>query len=32
MELLLCESVNDLRHMIFQLLNCLITTASELRE
>ena len=31
-ELLLCERVNDLRHSRFQLLNCLITTASELRE
>ena len=32
MELLLCDHVNDLRHSIFHLLNCLITTASELRE
>ena len=32
MEVLLCEHVNDLRHNLFQLLNCLITTASELRE
>ena len=32
MEVLLCESVNDLRHSLFHLLNCLITTASELRE
>ena len=31
MELLLCERVNDLRHSFFHLLNCLITTASELR-
>ena len=32
MEVLLCEHVNDLRHRLFHLLNCLITTASELRE
>ena len=32
MEVLLCEHVNDLRHNLFHLLNCLITTASELRE
>ena len=32
MEVLLCERVNDLRHRLFHLLNCLITTASELRE
>ena len=32
MEVLLCERVNDLRHSHFYLLNCLITTASELRE
>ena len=32
MEVLLCESVNDLRHSLFHLLNCLIMTASELRE
>ena len=32
MEVLLCECVNDLRHTLFHLLNCLITTASELRE
>ena len=32
MEDLLCERVNDLRHSLFHLLNCLITTASELRE
>ena len=32
-EVLLCERVNDLRHNLFHLLNCLITTtASELRE
>ena len=30
MEVLLCEHVNDLRHSLFLLLNCLITTASEL--
>ena len=32
MEVLLCECVNDLRHSLFHLLNCLITTACELRE
>ena len=32
MEVLLCERVNGLRHSHFHLLNCLITTASELRE
>ena len=32
MEVLLCERVNDLRHSLFYLLKCLITTASELRE
>ena len=32
MEVLLCEHVNDLRHNLFHLLNCLITTDSELRE
>ena len=32
MEVLLCEHVNDLRHSLFRLVNCLITTASELRE
>ena len=32
MEVLLCERVNDLRQSLFHLLNCLITTASELRE
>ena len=32
MEVLLCEHVNDLRHSLFHLLNCHITTASELRE
>ena len=31
-EVLLCERVNDLRHSLFYLLSCLITTASELRE
>ena len=31
-EVLLCERVNDLRHSLFHLINCLITTASELRE
>ena len=30
MEVVLCERVNDLRHSLFHLLNCLITTASEL--
>ena len=32
MEVLLCERVNGLRHSLFHLLNCLITTAYELRE
>ncbi len=32
MEVLLCKRVNDLRYSLFHLLNCLITTASELRE
>ena len=32
MEVLLCERVNDLRHSLFPLLNCFITTASELRK
>ena len=32
MEVFLCERVNDLRHSLFHLLNCLITTANELRE
>ena len=32
MEVLLCELVNDLCHSLFHLLNCLIMTASELRE
>ena len=32
MEVLLCERVNDLRHSLFHLLNCLITNACELRE
>ena len=32
MEVILCESINDLGHSLFHLLNCLITTASELRE
>ena len=32
MEVLLCERVNDLRHSLLHPLNCLITTASELRE
>ena len=32
MEVLLCERVNDLRYSLFHLLNCFITTASELRE
>ena len=31
-EFLLCDRVNDLRHSLFHLLNCLITTESELRE
>ena len=32
LEVILCERVNDLRHSLFYLLNCLITTASEFRE
>ena len=32
MEVLLCELLKDLRHNLFHLLNCLITTISELRE
>ena len=28
----LCERVNDIRHSLFHLLNCLRTTASEIRE
>ena len=32
MEVLLCERVNDLCRSLFHLLDCLITTASELRE
>ena len=32
MEVLLLERVNDLRHSLFHLLNCLITTACELSE
>ena len=32
MEVLLCERVNDFRHSLSYILNCLITTASELRE
>ena len=32
MEVHLCERVNDLRHSLFHILNCIITTASELRE
>ena len=32
MEVLFCECVYDLCHGLFHLLNCLITTASELRE
>ena len=32
MEVLLCEHINDLRHSLFHLLNCLIMTVSELRE
>ena len=32
MEVLLCENVNDLRHILFHHLNFLMTTASELRE
>ena len=30
-DVLLCERVNDLRHSLFHLLNCLIMTASELK-
>ena len=32
MEILMCECVNDLCQSLFHLLNCLITTASELTE
>ena len=32
MEVLLCERVHNLRHSLFHLFNCLITTASELKE
>ena len=32
MEVLLCKRVNHLRHSLFHLLNCLITTASELKK
>ena len=32
MEVLLCERVNDLRHSLFRLLNCLITKVCELRK
>ena len=32
MKVLLCDRVNDLRHSLFHHLNCLIKTASELRE
>ena len=32
MEVLFCERVNELRHSLFHQLNCLITTASELRD
>ena len=32
MEVLVRERVNDLRHSLFYLLNCLITTASVLGE
>ena len=32
MDVLLCECVNDLHHSLFHLLNCLITTASKLKE
>ena len=32
MEIILCERANDLRHSLFHLLNCIKTTASELRE
>ena len=31
-EVLLSERFNDLRHSLFHLLNCLITTSCELRE
>ena len=31
-EVLLCDRVNDLRHSLFRPFNCIITTASELRE
>ena len=32
MEVLFCERVNDFHHSLFHLLNCLITTASELKK
>ena len=32
MDVLLCERINDLRHNLFHHLNCLITTASDLRD
>ena len=32
MDVLLCERVNDLRHSLFCLLNCLLPTTRELRE
>ena len=32
MKVLLYERVNDLHHSLFYFLNCLITTASEIRE
>ena len=32
MEFLLCERVNDFRHSLFHHLNCLIKTASGLKE
>ena len=32
MEVFLCERINNLRYSLFHLLNCLITTASEIRE
>ena len=32
MEDLLCERVNDLRHSLFHLLYCLITTTFEFKE
>ena len=32
MEVILSQRVNDLRHSLFLLLKCLITTASELRK